>query len=278
MNEIKRDQSTELLNERERKESITFVDHSAGKSISFPILNNTYKSIVENDALDELDMGSIVKGVYEKVPRKSILITIGVGDCLIEKSISATAYGALFNCTQNEIENLAVLPGMIEEIDEVVIKSIPHSIRPSTYKQRKFAEEIGRVLKIVLSEEIRDSKDKLGKFISEHIGYYELVKDEVYSNLYVCRILVNAMNKYASNDKGWRLDFNTAFNIYIQLTEYEQTVIVKDLISEFGDKYWIECQECYLSQIILDIFTKLLASTDKRVDYAGQFEGLVDLR
>lgn len=185
MNEIKRDQSPELLNESERKESITFVDHNAGKSISFPILNNTYKSIVENDALDELDMGSIVKGVYEKVPRKSILITISVGDCLIEKSISATAYGALFNCTQNEIENLAVLPGMIEEIDEVVIKSIPHSIRPSTYKQRKFAEEIGRVLKIDLSEEIRDSKDKLGKFISEHIGYYELVRDEVYSNLYV---------------------------------------------------------------------------------------------
>jgi|GEM_PF-2191266 len=278
MNEIKRDQSTELLNESERKESITFVDHNAGKSISFPILNNTYKSIVENDALDELDMGSIVKGVYEKVPRKSILITISVGDCLIEKSISATAYGALFNCTQNEIENLAVLPGMIEEIDEVVIKSIPHSIRPSTYKQRKFAEEIGRVLKIDLSEEIRDSKDKLGKFISEHIGYYELVRDEVYSNLYVCRILVNAMNKYASNDKGWRLDFNTAFNIYIQLTEYEQTVILKDLISEFGDKYWIECQECFLSQIIIDIFTKLLANTDKRIDYAGQFEGLVDLR
>lgn len=278
MNEIKRDQSTELLNESERKKSITFVDHNAGKSISFPILNNTYKSIVENDALDELDMGSIVKGVYEKVPRKSILITISVGDCLIEKSISATAYGALFNCTQNEIENLAVLPGMIEEIDEVVIKSIPHSIRPSTYKQRKFAEEIGRVLKIDLSEESRDSKDKLGKFISEHIGYYELVRDEVYSNLYVCRILVNAMNKYASNDKGWRLDFNTAFNIYIQLTEYEQTVILKDLISEFGDKYWIECQECFLSQIIIDIFTKLLASTDKRIDYAGQFEGLVDLR
>ncbi|MCW9083069.1 MAG: hypothetical protein OQK09_16290 [Colwellia sp.] len=278
MNEIKRDQSTELLNESERKKSITFVDHNAGKSISFPILNNTYKSIVENDALDELDMGSIVKGVYEKVPRKSILITISVGDCLIEKSISATAYGALFNCTQNEIENLAVLPGMIEEIDEVVIKSIPHSIRPSTYKQRKFAEEIGRVLKIDLSEEIRDSKDKLGKFISEHIGYYELVRDEVYSNLYVCRILVNAMNKYASNDKGWRLDFNTAFNIYIQLTEYEQTVILNDLISEFGDKYWIECQECFLSQIIIDIFTKLLASTDKRIDYAGQFEGLVDLR
>lgn len=278
MNEIKRDQSTELLNESERKKSITFVDHNAGKSISFPILNNTYKSIVENDALDELDMGSIVKGVYEKVPRKSILITISVGDCLIEKSISATAYGALFNCTQNEIENLAVLPGMIEEIDEVVIKSIPHSIRPSTYKQRKFAEEIGRVLKIDLSEEIRDSKDKLGKFISEHIGYYELVRDEVYSNLYVCKILVNAMNKYASNDKGWRLDFNTAFNIYIQLTEYEQTVILNDLISEFGDKYWIECQECFLSQIIIDIFTKLLASTDKRIDYAGQFEGLVDLR
>lgn len=278
MNDKIRIHSAELSNEKERKESITFVDHNAGQSISFPILNNTYQCIVANDALDEIDMGAIVKGVYEKVPRKSLLITISVGDCLIEKSISATAYGALFNCTQNEIDNLAALPGMIEEIDEVVVKSIPHSIRPSTDKQRKFAEELGRVLKIDLSEEVRNSKDKLSKFISEHIGYYELIKDEVYSNLYVCRIVVNAMNKYASNDKGWKLDFNTAFNIYAQLTEYEQNVIVKDLVSEFGDKYWIECQECFLSQIVLDIFTKLTTSTDKNVDYSEQFERLIDLR
>ena len=72
MNETRRVQSAELSNERERKESLTFVDHNAGKSISFPTLNNTYQSIVANNVLDELDMGSIVEGVYEKVPRKSI--------------------------------------------------------------------------------------------------------------------------------------------------------------------------------------------------------------
>jgi hypothetical protein len=33
-------------------------------------------------------------------------------------------------------------------------------------------------LKIALSEEIRSSKDKLSKLISEHIEYYALVKKE----------------------------------------------------------------------------------------------------
>ncbi len=278
MNEIRRIQSADLSNEGERKEALTFVDHKSGKSISFPILINTYQSIVSNNSLGELDMGSIVKGVYEKVPRKSISITISVGDCIINKSISATAYGALFNCTQNEVDNLAALPGMIEEIDQIVIESIPHGIRPSTAKQRKFCEEISRVLKLDLSEDIRGSKDKLSKFISEHIEYYELIKEEIDSNFYVCKILVNAMNKYGSNDKGWMLDFNTAFNIYVQLTEYEQNIIVKELVSEFGDRYWIECQECYLSEITSEIFTKLITRTNERVDYAVQFDRLVDLR
>lgn len=227
MSEPLRDQSAESSVDNARKEGLTFVDPKAGKAISLPILKNTYQSIISNNALDGLDMGSIVRGIYEKIPRKSTPIRSSVGDCLIEKSISATAYCALFNCTQNEIDNLAGLPGMIEEIDQIVIESIPQSIRPSTEKQRKFADEIRRILKIDLDEATRGSKEKLSKFISEHIGYYKLVKD---------------------------------------------------VISELGDKYWIRCQDCYLSQTTLEIFTKLISNTDINADYAEQFERLVDLR
>jgi hypothetical protein len=50
------------------------------------------------------------------------------------------------------------------------------------------------------------------------------------------------------------------------------------LVSEFGDKYWIGCQDCYLSQITPDIFNKLLKNTNATDDYAEQFKQLVDLR
>jgi hypothetical protein len=50
------------------------------------------------------------------------------------------------------------------------------------------------------------------------------------------------------------------------------------LVSEFGDKYWIGCQDCYLSQITPDIFNKLLKNTNATDDYVEQFKQLVDLR
>jgi hypothetical protein len=56
------------------------------------------------------------------------------------------------------------------------------------------------------------------------------------------------------------------------------TTIVKDLVSEFGDRYWIGCQDCYLSQITEDIFNKLLKNTNVTDDYVEQFKQLVDLR
>jgi hypothetical protein len=54
----------------------TFVDPKAGKTISLPVLKNTYQSIISNNALGDLDMGAIVRGVYEKTQRKSISISV----------------------------------------------------------------------------------------------------------------------------------------------------------------------------------------------------------
>jgi hypothetical protein len=142
MNKFTREQTTDLPNE-----SLTFLDPKSGNKISLPMLNNTYECIVNHDGLGELDIASIVRGFYEKVPRKSIPITISLGDFSLEKNISAIAFGALFNCSQDEIDHLAKLPGVIEEIDQIVTDSIPKNIRPSTAKQRQFAEEISRVLK-----------------------------------------------------------------------------------------------------------------------------------
>lgn len=276
MNDLIRDQSEKQSIEKLRNESITFVDVNSGKTISLPVINSTYKSIVTNNALDELDIASIIRGFYEKVPRKSIPITISLGDCSLEKNISAVAFGALFNCSQYEIDYLAELPGVLEEIDLIVINSIPKHIRPSTNKQRKFADEISRVLRIKLSDEIKNSKEKLSKFISSNIDQFEQEKDEVYSNFYVCRVIAGAIDHYCLDDKNWKPIFNMGFNIYAQLAEFEQNIVVKDLVNDIGDKYWVEFKECYLSQIISEIFTKLLASTEKNPDYAEQFERLIE--
>jgi len=273
MNKFSREQTTDLPTE-----SLTFFDPKSGNKISLPMLKNTYQCIVNHDALGELDIASIVRGFYEKVPRKSISITISLGDCSLEKNMSAIAFGALFNCSQDEIDHLAELPGVIEEIDQIVSDSIPKNIRPSTAKQRQFAEEISRVLKIELNDEIKNSKIKLSKFISNYVDHFEQMKDEVYSNFYVCRVLAGGIDQYCLDDKDWKLIFNTGFNIYAQLSEYEQSIIIKDLISEICDKYWVESQECYLSQIISKIFTKLIASTDTSADYAKQFDWMVNLR
>lgn len=275
MNDLIRDQSEKQSIEKLRSESITFVDVNSGKAISLPIVKSTYQCIVDNNALGELDIASIVRGFYEKAPRKSIPITINIGNYTLEKNISAIAFGALFNCNQDEINYLVGLPGLLEEIDSIVIDSMPKKIRPSTNKQRKFADEICRVLRIELNDEIKNSKEKLSKFISSHVEQFEREKDEVYSNLYVCRVLAVAMDHYCLDDKNWKPIFNTGFNIYAQLAEYEQNIIVKDLINEIGDKYWVDVKNCYLSQIISEVFAKSLTSTEKKPDYAEQFDGLV---
>jgi hypothetical protein len=276
MNKFTTEQATDLPNE-----SLTFFDPKSGNKISLPMLKNTYQCIVNHDGLGELDLASIIRGFYEKVPRKSIPITIILGDCSLEKNISAIAFGALFNCSQDEIDYLAELPGVLEEIDLIVINSIPKHIRPSTNKQRKFADEISKVLRIELNDEIKNSKEKLSEFISSHVDQFdqfEQMKDEVYSNFYICRVISRAIDLYCLDDKDWKYIFNIGFNIYAQLAEYEQTIIVKDLVSEFGGKYWIDCKECHLSQIILEIFVKLLEYTEKNPDYAEQFELLVNLK
>jgi hypothetical protein len=276
MNKFTTEQATDLPNE-----SLTFFDPKSGNKISLPMLKNTYQCIVNHDGLGELDLASIIRGFYEKVPRKSIPITISLGDCSLEKNISAIAFGALFNCSQDEIDYLAELPGVLEEIDLIVINSIPKHIRPSTNKQRKFADEIRKVLRIELNDEIKNSKEKLSEFISSHVDQFdqfEQMKDEVYSNFYICRVISRAIDLYCLDDKDWKYIFNIGFNIYAQLAEYEQTIIVKDLVSEFGGKYWIDCKECHLSQIILEIFVKLLEYTEKNTDYAEQFELLVNLK
>jgi hypothetical protein len=273
MNKFTTEQATDLPNE-----SLTFFDPKSGNKISLPMLKNTYQCIVNHDGLGELDLASIIRGFYEKVPRKSIPITISLGDCSLEKNISAIAFGALFNCSQDEIDYLAELPGVLEEIDLIVINSIPKHIRPSTNKQRKFADEISKVLRIELNDEIKNSKEKLSEFISSHVDQFEQMKDEVYSNFYICRVISRAIDLYCLDDKDWKYIFNIGFNIYAQLAEYEQTIIVKDLVSEFGGKYWIDCKECHLSQIILEIFVKLLEYTEKNPDYAEQFELLVNLK
>jgi len=278
MSELIRDELAELPIDEGREEVITFYDPNSGKAISLPIMKKTYRCIINNDALPVLDLISIVSGFYEKINKKSVSIKVIVGERLIEKTISATAYGALFNCTQNEIDNLAAFPGMIEEIDQIVVESIPKSDRPASHKQIKVAKNISRALRIDLGEEIIYSKAKLSKFISDHNDYYEVIMSDVDSKSHVRNLLVKAMNKYCMGDITWRQDFNTSFNIYVLLSENEKIIILKDLIDEFGEKYWIECQECFLSQIVSVVFKKLIINTNEYVDYSVQFERLVDLR
>lgn len=278
MNELRRDLSTELSIDECREEVITFYDSNSGKAISLPIMKNTYKCIVNNNVLPVLDLISIVKGFYEKTNKKSISIMVSVGERVIEKSISATAHGALFNCTQNEIDNMISFPMVREEIDKLVIESIPQSDRPPPHKQKKMAKKISRVLRVDLGEEILYSTSKLSKFISDHNDYYEAIKSEVDVIPYVHNLLVKAMNKYCMGDITWRQNFNRSFSIYVLLSENEQIIIVKGLIDEFGEKYWIECQECFLSQIVSVVFNKLIINTNEYVDYSVQFERLVDLR
>ena len=275
MNKFTREQATDLPNE-----SLTFFDPKSGNKISLPMLKNTYQCIVNHDGLGELDLASIIRGFYEKVPRKSIPITISLGDCSLEKNISAIAFGALFNCSQDEIDYLAELPGVLEVIDLIVINSIPKHTRPSTNKQRKFADEISKVLRIELNDEIKNSKEKLSEFISSHIDQFdqfEQMKDEVYSNFYVCRIISKGITLYSYDDENWKHIFNIGFNIYAQLTEYEQSIVVKNVVGEIGDKYWVDCKECYLIKTISETFDKILASTDKSTDYAEKFERMIDL-